>query len=215
MNQFDLILPNADTAMLYAPGPNYRLVATKKPPTRVSTKLRTEEVYFKTAAAVITGRDLDEYRQQFPELPLDPTKRVIEIGPGLAEYIPALTKLQPQERPIAIDPIDYALIKAMLEEALHRAVQAPIFQDVHARLTELLERADIFLDASKIEHIPMTLGEALRSRPDLHGTGDIVIDSHGPTQYLETEGGPLWIKTTQEVRQRIHTIQLLEQLLLK
>lgn len=116
---------------------------------------------------------------------LNPGLKYLEVGPGLAEFIPHLVKLQSGTtvKPIAIDPVNYNLIG----ELLQYASTLNISQGLVEKIRILTERCNVFLDQSKVELFNMTLGQALDEHPELIGVADVVVEKFGPSAYAGTE----------------------------
>lgn len=131
----------------------------------------------------VTGRDLKEYERLDNLLTINSNLQYVEIGAGLAEFIPNMVQRYSMlHRPIIIDPADYTLMKAMMQHAKN----LDIGERMHERLETLIKRCDVILDPSKVRLINAFLGQAMH-KFDLDGIADVVIDHCGATLYKFTE----------------------------
>ena len=109
-------------------------------------------------------------------------QRIIEVGAGLGEFIPLLTKKGYTPIPIVIDPFNYVLAQAMLE------CIAEEVEGVHRNeLDDLSERIRVILDRGRVRLINMKLGDALQHHMWLHEYADLVVDNFGPSYWNRTE----------------------------
>ncbi len=127
---------------------------------------------------IVTDRSFVEYDFN-KEIELKPELQYLEIGPGLSEFIPLITKLPPDKKPIIIEPVDYNLLEELL-----RDVKSYDFGNLFKEKLELLiERCNIFRDNKKVLHVKKTLGRALDEDDWLIGIADIVVDYFGAIAY--------------------------------
>ncbi|MBS3109516.1 hypothetical protein J4227_03240 [Candidatus Woesearchaeota archaeon] len=131
---------------------------------------------------VVTDRDLNMYRH--PDLinfKPDPSLQYIEIGAGLGELTTAIAASNPEKLPIIIDPADYITMGIILEGTLTKDL-TPLMRH---RLKKVLDRQNLVI-SNKVQLINMTLEEAMVRHPEIRGTGDVVIDYHGPVNHENT-----------------------------
>lgn len=132
----------------------------------------------------VTCRNKKEYPKEIRELEINPVFQYIEVGAGLAEFIPSIIsewngKLL--HMPIIIDPADYQLMQDMLLHAKDIYVDKPVKE----RLEVILERASIILDPTKVRLVNTTLGQALLRYSWLEEIANVVIDFNGANMYFE------------------------------
>ena len=140
----------------------------------------------------VTGRDFCEYVAErcFPDLPLSPDLRYVEIGPGMGGLLKQMTDkfgTRMRHKPVAIEPSDIGLMKDFLQFAVGCGDITQRHKDIVA---EYVSRLELLEDSSKITLLNMKLGDALRNFPWLEGYADVVVELAGPSTYTETEGLP-------------------------
>ncbi len=189
---------------------------------RVSSRplLRPLDVHFKTlpTTSVTTGRSLDQYKKELPDLEIDDAKQYVEVGAGFSGLLHhlAMRLLGNERRPIAIDPVDYALAEEMLIEALKLSEKGePFFSPEMARICEVLAQCQTIRDRSKVLLINTNLSTALNEHPEIAGTADYVVDLHGPSEYSHTEHGNVLATSREEFNRQTMNIITMEQALLK
>lgn len=187
MNQYDIThQPHGVRISNFSP--DYTLKIEFNQPNGVLTFLDVHFVHrIGPELVAISERDIKQYFDYFKELKtINPKFQYLEVGAGLGGFIPFLAVEWNQRLasiPIVIDPADYRLMAHMLRYAK----QLNLGADVDKRLNELIQRAEIILDPKKVYLVNRTLGEAIRSMPELQGVADVVIDLLGPVNYPSTE----------------------------
>lgn len=141
-------------------------------------------VSFKVGDCWVTGRDIVNYPENIGRGVFDPSLQYLEVGCGLGGFIPYVAG-KVRQRPIAIDPVNYGVLKRILEDSLGVEQISDSFRE---RTLSLLGRVDILLDSGKVRLINKKLGEALRTEKDILGCADVVVDSCGASLYPQTEG---------------------------
>lgn len=146
----------------------------------------------------ISCMDLSDYQHKIPGIPFSPHQACIDVGAGLAEWIPELSR-RTGARGTIIDPAPYERIRDMLLFVVNPLNYMRILQDQHPgflpefesvtkpRLYKLLSRIETILDPSKVRLINQTLGEAIRNCRDLQHCADVVIDVMGAGFYPLSE----------------------------
>ncbi len=209
---------NADVARLYQSGDRYLLKVQKK----AKRPALAVTIWDERAQTITTGRTMDEYRDEFPILRfveeyVRQGMRFADIGGGVGGFAPYLASLNPPEKPVVIDPLEYGTAEALLTDALGRAEKGdPPFVLQIERLRTMLDSCQTIRDATKIELYNCTLGTAVKRYPHLPGTIDGVVDYLGATEYAHTEDGNLlsWDPLVYHA-QLAHVMRLQRQLLSK
>lgn len=140
--------------------------------------------------SLITGRDIADYKRDFPDMRFDASLKYVEVGAGLGEFIPYIIQMfdgKLKNKPIVIDPADYALMKEMLTYAKKLE-----FEDAYKRRFELfIERCTLISDQERVTLLNTTLDAVLRDHMELLGHADVVVDSYGASYYgnLACAGG--------------------------
>lgn len=126
----------------------------------------------------ITFASLEVYRKDnaLPDR-FDPhtVQQVVEVGPGLSEFLPWLVETrggEPNLKPIAIDPVDYQLVV----RGLQTLVQLNITEVARETILEFIHRAEVINDPTKVTLINTNLEEALKHLPVLTGIADVVVE---------------------------------------
>lgn len=144
-----------------------------------------------------TAREFDEYPARARSL--NSGGCLVEVGAGLADFVPTLAG-KTGNRLIVIDPCQYTIVQRMLEFA-H---SLPLTEDEHVHADELLRRCSIYLDPTQVHLVNCTLGEALRTQPQLEGCADVVVDFFGAMVYSSSESSG---KQAQECRERVRDLE--------
>ncbi|KKQ01904.1 MAG: hypothetical protein US11_C0003G0047 [Candidatus Roizmanbacteria bacterium GW2011_GWA2_36_23] len=100
--------------------------------------------------------------------------RILEIGAGLAEFVPWIVQNlrgSSRERPVVIDPLNYSLVINSLELALRQVIS----EEAQTLIMRLLDRAKIYSDPSKVNLISARLEEVLDAT-ELQNQYDLVVD---------------------------------------
>ena len=121
----------------------------------------------------ITARDVSKY----PQIPFNPNWQYVDVGCGLAEFIPSLVG-RVRKKPIAIEFASFNVMRFLLDHTDARGQEE--------RVQELQRRIQVYTDPSMVRLLNKPLGRAIRDTT-LHGSADVVIDSIGPTTYPESE----------------------------
>lgn len=197
-----------DGMTVRAPDTSYALHISDNP------RVPDQHVLFTTGhRQYVTGRSVNEVLQSFPDLPLDPSLKYIEVGPGLGELLPMVAGAALQEegqKHIAIDPADYNLMQIMLQHAYQIAPQHAQSKNYRDHIGALLERCQIILDPHKVQLINSTLQAAMADSAlasTLRGTGDVVVDHVGALYYANPNQAT--------VRDDINKVLTLEESLMK
>jgi len=108
--------------------------------------------------------------------------QVVEVGAGLAEFIPELA-LHQERRPIVIEPIDYRRLIDMLSEASsHELIDSD-----RALVSQVVKRARIYADPRLVRLYPVGI-EKIKRYKELRGIADVVIDVVGGLIYTGEMG---------------------------
>ena len=131
----------------------------------------------------VTCRDLRDYDREIKEHKINPNFKYVEIGAGLGEFIPNLidrygSKLK--YKPIVIDPINYSLIRDIINFTL----SLDLTKKVSGRLKIILMRCLIILDNNKVILINIDLEQAVKSKKILN-IADVLIDMAGAAHYMK------------------------------
>ena len=117
---------------------------------------------------------------------ITPTTRFVEVGTGL-DALPydIHTKINPQNPPIIIDPVNYRIIMDLLQDALLQAQagRIAVIPEVIQVLETLIQRAHLYTQKDKVLHLPLTLEIALQVHPFLAGYADLVVDNFAAHYY--------------------------------
>ena len=142
----------------------------------------------------VTDRNVVEYDPEIVKaLPLNPKLQYMETGAGLGEIVPFLaTNLELEKPIIVIDPLDYTIVKELLE----RAYDINYDPFISNRLKELIRRCEIILDPNKVKLVNKRLEDVLDSG-ELDGIADVLIDHCG---------GVLYSEDIDRVRENIHRL---------
>ena len=130
---------------------------------------------------MVTGRDIKHYDPQIQDISIHPSKVYLEVGAGLGEFIPRAAQQNPVQRPIVIDPVNYALMLEMLECAGRLSLR----DDTKRRLQLYQERCRVILNLDKVQLINNTLEDALMQHPELRKTADIVVDHYAAAYHSQ------------------------------
>ncbi len=136
---------------------------------------------------MVTGRDIKDYNSSIREISLDPSKVYVEIGAGIGEFIPLVVQQNPIQRPVVIDPVNYALMLEMLQCAEEFSVR----EDTRQRLQTYQERCKTILNQEKVCLINCRLEDALTKHPELKRTADVVIDHYAAAYHSNDEDAVL------------------------
>lgn len=127
--------------------------------------------------AAITRRSIVEYEQSgaipkgFLNLPKSRSLKIIEIAPGLAEFLPTFAR-SATIRPVAVDVIDYADVASFLEESLSRCNY-----EQRIEVENMIERAHAIMHLVDYIRCPVEMLE--REHPELHGLFDMAVYNEG------------------------------------
>ena len=144
-----------------------------------------------------TARDMDsaDSYEKYVDLEcLRNNQRIIEVGPGLGEFIPLLVGENGptlDHKPVIIDPVDYWTLQRHLQKTLTQFGSHPIVEPLRERLKILLERCEVYL-SDRVVRYRETLGNALRKHGHIAGSADVVISLYGPLSHWDTETGGSW-----------------------
>lgn len=153
------------------------------------------EVCFKVREAaeseyIISGRDFCDYvdERSFPDLPLDPDLRYVEVGPGMGGLLKHAVEEsggRMRHKPVAIEPSNIGLMKILMQFALRCG---DVSQRHKGIVSEYMSRLELLEDSSRITLVNMKLGSAIVNCPWLEGYADVVVELAGPSTYTWTEG---------------------------
>jgi hypothetical protein len=130
----------------------------------------------------ITTRDIENYQANINKIPLNATFQYVEIRAGLGQFIPFLIETLNDElskRPIVLDPANYSLMIKIMEDHRDLALR----MGVGNRLEEIIKRARMINDSSRVQLIRRTLRGATDENPGLIGCADVLVESWGPSLY--------------------------------
>jgi hypothetical protein len=124
---------------------------------------------------IVTGRDLvgepkKSYHQELEDIADFADLQVVEMGPGLGEFIPLLTEVA-KIKPIAIDPVNYNNLLELMEYARSRVPEIIV-----GELDIFKQRAEIYLDSTKVWLVNTTLEEAVKDKR-LFEIADVFVDN--------------------------------------
>lgn len=143
-----------------------------------------------TQRVPITNRDVAQYQDELPGLPLDPSLRYVEVAAGLgglAEYVVRHPGHR-GKRPVVIDPANYDVMSKLMDYALHHTEALDMPQDTQRRVLDLAVRCDVMRDQTRVRLLNMTFAEAHERHPDLRGKADVVVELYGASLYPDVEG---------------------------
>lgn len=144
----------------------------------------------KKDGVLVTGRDYSEYPREVRNLELNPDKQYIEVGAGLGGFMPELVnrlKGELTRKPIVIDLVNYRLVGELFDRGIEEARNRGYHSTIIDRLETLKGRANFYLNSQEIRLINLSLGNAIRTFPELVGCGDIVVDNIATEQYPHVE----------------------------
>ncbi len=169
-----------------------------------------------------TGRTVEEYKRVIPFLAFAEQhaaagKRFAEVGPGVSEFMPHLSSLrQPGQPPLVIDPLDYGTAEELLTGAMRLAeFGASPFRQQLDRIFRMLMACQAMRDATRVELLNCTLGQAVARHPHILGAQDVVIDLFGASEYPHVEEGSLPPEDRELGECQLETVIELQRLLLK
>lgn len=168
--------------------------------------LRHDEpyLYWRTIGLqeAITSRSIAEYErfgvipEGFMAQPGIKSLKVIEIAPGLAEFLPTFAK-SASVRPVAVDVIDYDEVANFLEQSLPRCNP-----DQRKEIEVMIDRARTITKLVDYIRCPVELLEG--NHPELKGRFDMVVYHEGVMYLNETaKGVKSWLLSKPKAKQKI------------
>ncbi len=170
-----------------------------------------------------TGRTTEEYKRYIPLLAFAEEhaatgKRFAEIGPGVSEFMTYYSSLRKpgEPLPLVIDPLDYDSAMHLLEAALRLAEfgDSP-FREQMERICRMHSACDDVRDATRVELLNCTLGQAVQRYPHILGKHDVVIDLFGASEYPQVEDASLPPQDPVLWERQVETVIALQRFLLK
>jgi len=152
----------------------------------------------KHGVPTVTGRDLSEHNDSTREYVknFEPNHQIIELGPGLGEFLPALRSAGLRRKPIAIDFVDYVLLERMLTE-----IKPRVGNPEHRReLQGLIDRARFYQNEENVDLRNQSFQEALKDS-SLYNSADVVVDNCGPNiwnKMVQVKGRKMKIRTAEK-----------------
>ncbi len=145
------------------------------------TRENVYDIWFNLPCGIpVTHREVDTYSSELSEIKIKATDKCLEVGSGLAEWIPyILEKIEFDERPTVIELSDYKKMKNMLQYAINLRIDPKITPE----LESLVRRCDVYLDPEKVNLINFPFIDAIQNNPELVGKFDVVVDIMGADLY--------------------------------
>jgi hypothetical protein len=172
----------------------YELIVNRKSPDDAEFHFpSTNSPYYSWTRArtimKVTARDLEDYRDDEMQ-DIKPGSTIIELGPGLGEFVPSLVRWNTKNRGRKFDliVIDIANYNAMAQILIYAMQNKKLDRRAKSRLDELLDRCNILMDSSKVEIHKEDVREVIK-KSELQKRADLVVDLYGPVHYLYQASG--------------------------
>lgn len=167
---------------------------------------------------MLSARTIADYQRHFPGLHLQPQKQYVEVGAGLGEPLVALARQAAASngvlpKPIAIDPVQYEVIRDLLGCIDERYGDLQGVKILTTHIRELRDRCNVLLDPAQVTLIRKPLAAAVAAHPELHGCADVVVDLYGAAAHVKPTAA--FTMTRAEVLEKLADVLRQEQLLLR
>lgn len=145
------------------------------------------DVHRASAPVGITSRSIQEYDQAgFPAKDIVRGRygrniRVLEIGTALSQFMPLWASIA-SVRPVVCDPVDYSLLRRLLNEVPYHFTLTKRASDEVKHLTD---RAKI-LASGRVHHIPLPIDQAF-ARGALGRDFDVVVNMFTTSMYSSSD----------------------------